>query len=116
MPPSRWSVARCAVYVSRRCAMRDAWIDEHVGNEVRPRDGFEAELDGMLCAAWQGDVVMRPSTPGVVGRRSPRHTARVVGWAAAAVVLVAGAVAFVVVERDRDTDPAAPPIVETVAT
>jgi hypothetical protein len=58
--------------------MPEQWISDMVGSEARPRAGFEDELAGKLQREWGG------------GRRPWRSMA----WAAAAVLLVLGVVAF----------------------
>ncbi len=73
--------------------MRDRWVEQHLGDEVRPRAGFEDELADSLQGAWHG----RPSAP------RPRWP-RVAIWAtAAAAVLIGVGVAVTRDDADRVT-------------
>jgi len=69
--------------------MRDRWLDEHVGGEAIVRPEFEASLGESLQTAWR-----RPSGSAAARRPTgPSRRTQVLIWsAAAAVLLVGGAV------------------------
>ncbi len=73
--------------------MRDRWVEQHLGDEVRPRVGFEDELADSLHGAWQnGPSAQRSRWP------------RVAIWAtAAAAVLIGVGVAATRDDADRVT-------------
>ncbi len=64
--------------------MPEQWIDDVVGDETRPRPGFEDQLAGELRREWRGG----------------RNSWRVAAWGVAAAAIVVGAV--VVLSRDDD--------------
>jgi hypothetical protein len=85
--------------------MPDRWIDEHAGDEVRPRPDFEDELETTLRNAWHGASapVIRPLTA------PPRRQVswRLVGAFGAAAALVA-VLAVVVTSRNDSSTPVGP--------
>ncbi len=81
--------------------MPETWIDDHVGDELTARAGFEAELRGVLDAEWTGAAA-------VVPRR--RHRVRIALWAGAAAAVAAGT--FIAVTRDDNHSIKTPAITE----
>jgi hypothetical protein len=78
--------------------MRNGWIDDHVGDEVRPRAGFEDELAGTLQRTWRGEAIAPPAMPVVPVPTQQPQWRKVAIWTVAAAAVLIGV--GIVVSRD----------------
>jgi hypothetical protein len=93
--------------------MPDRWINDHIGHEVTPRPGFEAELETTLRGAWSTKPGTEPVRRVPVGGGHSRQPRRLLVAALGAAAALVAAVLTLAIARGGDSSnmPADPTVV-----
>lgn len=96
--------------------MPDRWIDDHAGDEVRPRPDFKDELETTLRAAWSDREHTDPARRVSVHTPQRRGSRRLLVFTIGAAAVLTLAVSAVAVTRDdgSSTVPADPTVISGV--